>query len=109
MNEIKNESNAKSLSPTFRIWLCGPFRVERYVSGCYEIIRTADWGGSNYPRLLLKALLCCPARQARRETLIEMLWPDTDPEQATQYLNTATTKLRRVLQPVKGQESLLLT
>ena len=61
------------------------------------------------PRLLLKALLCCPGRQARREALLEMLWPDADPEQAIQYLNTATTKLRKVLQLVKGQASLLIT
>jgi DNA-binding SARP family transcriptional activator len=41
--------------------------------------------------------------------LLEMLWPDIDPEQVAQNLNTATTKLRKVLWPVKGHESLLLT
>ncbi|MBA2680939.1 MAG: hypothetical protein H0U76_21405 [Ktedonobacteraceae bacterium] len=108
MDDDTNEQSAP-FSPHFRVWLCGAFRVERRVGATYEGVRTAEWGGSNYPRLLLKALLCCPGRQARREALLEMLWPETDPEQAAHYLNTATTKLRKVLQPVKGQASLLLT
>src|SRR5581483_486105 len=93
--------------PAFRIWGCGPFRIERRQANMsYESVRTSEWGGSNYPRLLLKALLCCPGRRARRQALIEMLWPETDPEQATQNLNTAVTKLRNVLRLEKGQESL---
>ena len=98
--------------PSFRLWTCGTFRAERLVegsNGVYEAIRTAEWGGSSYPRLLLKALLCCPGRRARREALVEMLWPETEPEQATQYINTATTKLRKVLERQKGHGSLLLT
>ena len=93
----------------FRAWLCGPLRVERRLETAYEVVRPAEWGGSNYPRLLLKALLCCPGRQALRDDLLEMLWPETDIEQATQNLNTATTKLRHLLRPMKGQESLLIT
>ncbi len=59
--------------------------------------------------MLLKALLCCPGRRGRREALLEMLWPESEIEQATANLNTATTKLRTLLRPAKGQESLLLT
>lgn len=95
--------------PSFRVFLCGGFRAERLVGTRYEPVRTAEWGGSNYPRLLLKALLCCPGRQARRETLLEMLWPEGEMEQATGNLNAATTKLRKALQPSNGQESLLIT
>jgi DNA-binding SARP family transcriptional activator len=95
--------------PTFRIWLCGALRVERRVGTAYEAVRTSEWGGSSYPRLLLKTLLLCSGRQARREALLEMLWPDADPEQAAQNLNTATTKLRKVLEPAKGRASLLIT
>ncbi|MBV9708673.1 MAG: hypothetical protein JO125_14840, partial [Chloroflexi bacterium] len=78
----------RPLSPYFRLWLCGAFRVQRRIATSYEVIRATEWGGSSYPRLLLKALLCSPGRQARREALLEMLWPDADPEQAAQYLNT---------------------
>lgn len=93
----------------FRIRLWGPFRVEKRVGENYVAVQTADWGGSHYPRLLLKALLCCPRRGARREALLEMLWPEMEIEQATANLNTATTKLRHLLRQSKGQESLLVT
>jgi DNA-binding SARP family transcriptional activator len=109
MDESGKRDRLPAAQPVFRIWLCGAFRVERRIGTTYELVRTPDWGGSSYPRLLLKALLCCPGRQARREALIDLLWPETDPEQAAQYFNTATTKLRRVLQPMKGQENLLFT
>lgn len=95
--------------PLFRVRLWGTLRVEKWVGGCYEAVKTTDWGGSNYPRLLLKGLLCCPERSARREALLEMLWPEMGWEQATANLNTATTKLRTLLRPVRGQESLLIT
>ncbi|MBE3558889.1 MAG: hypothetical protein IMW89_06650 [Ktedonobacteraceae bacterium] len=108
-NRNKRQEDLAASIPAFRVWLCGPLRVERRVGTGYEGVQTAEWGGSHYPRLLLKGLLCRPGRQERREALLDLLWPDADPEQAAQYLNTATTKLRRVLQPVKGQESLLMT
>src|SRR6266487_1214846 len=104
-----NNKEGTPCSPHFRVWLCGTFRVERRVGSGYELIRVAEGGGSSYPRLLLKALLCCPGRQARRETLLELLWPDADPEQATQSLNTAVTRLRKMLAPGKGQASVLIT
>ncbi len=104
-----NHDEGTTYFPSFRVWLCGTFRVERRVGSGYELIRTTEWGGSSYPRLLLKALLCCPGRQARRDALLEMLWPDAELEQAVQSLNTAVTRLRRVLTLSKGEASLLLT
>lgn len=112
MIEDRNETNVSPTPPYFRILSCGTFRVEWLidpVAGIYEPVRTAQWGGSTYPRLLLKALLCCPGRRARREILLDMLWPQCDPEQASQYLNTGATKLRSLLRPAKGRESLLIT
>lgn len=109
MDESEKSCEPLGTLPAFRIWLCGTFRVERLIDGHYESIRTAEWGGSSYPRLLLKALVCCPGRRARREALLEMLWPEGDFEQAIQNLNTATTKLRGVLRPANGYASLLLT
>jgi DNA-binding SARP family transcriptional activator len=112
MKDHNIKTKRAALQPLFRIWSCGAFRVETLAdapSAAYEPVKTAQWGGSNYPRLLLKALLCCPGRRARREILLGMLWPEAKPEQAAQYLHTATTKLRRLLRPAKGQPSLLLT
>jgi len=41
--------------------------------------------------------------------LLEDLWPDTDPKEASGYLNDAAYRLRAVLRPTKGQESLLVS
>lgn len=46
---------------------------------------------------------------SRISPLLEMLWPETDFEQAVLNFNAATTKLRAALRPTRGQESLLLT
>src|SRR2546421_12326937 len=90
-----HEQKETPSSPSFRVWLCGPFRVERLVGWqaavpIYEVVRSADWSGSNVPRPLLKTLLSLPRRQARREALLEMLWPDVDPESAVQNFHIAT-------------------
>ncbi|MGH2506181.1 MAG: hypothetical protein ACRDHZ_01975, partial [Ktedonobacteraceae bacterium] len=95
--------------PVFRVFLCGGFRAERLAGTHYKAVRTPEWGGSNYPRLLLKALLCSRGRQARRDALLNMLWPEEDGEQAVQYLNSATTKLRKALQVGTAVQSLLIT
>src|SRR6266852_486882 len=107
--ETNGRESSSQHPPFFCVRLWGPFRVEKWVAGQYETVKTSDWGGSNYPRLLFKALLCCPGRRSRREALLEMVWPELETEQATAHLNTATTKLRALLRPAKGQESLLGT
>jgi DNA-binding SARP family transcriptional activator len=112
MRNLNSDMNISPIAPYFRVWSCGLFRVEAQRGTApvlYEPVRTAEWGGSNYPRLLLKALLCCPGRQARREVLIEMLWSQCEAGQASQNLNTGATKLRSLLRPGKEQESLLIT
>jgi DNA-binding SARP family transcriptional activator len=106
------ETSEAPSSPSFRIWSCGIFRVETLTdtaSLTYKPVRTTEWGGSTYPRQLLKALLCCPGRRARREALIDMLWPECDPEQARAKMNTGTTKLRSLLRLTKDRAPLLVT
>jgi DNA-binding SARP family transcriptional activator len=105
--------NATDMQPAsaaaFRIWTCGAFRVERRVGESYQPIGISEWGGSNYPRLLLKVLLCHPRRRVRREAVLELLWGECDGEQALHNLNTGVSKLRNLLRPSKGKASLLLT
>jgi DNA-binding SARP family transcriptional activator len=98
-----------SALPPYRVWLCGTFRVEQLRSDTYTFVSPTQWGGSNYPRLLFKALLCCPERRENRKTLLDMLWSEIDSEQATAHFNTATTKLRRFLRPANAPGSLLIT
>ncbi|WP_052889436.1 AfsR/SARP family transcriptional regulator [Thermogemmatispora carboxidivorans] len=94
-------------SPLFRVWLCGPLVIERRHGTGYQVLPATIWGGSGYPRRLLKGLLCSPGRQARREVLLDRLWPEVEPEQAASYLNLAATRLRKVLEPGGGLPSLL--
>nr|BBH92246.1 hypothetical protein KTA_04450 [Thermogemmatispora argillosa] len=103
---MESTSCALETGPLFRVWLCGPLCLERRQAATYEPLPLSAWGGSAYPRQLLKALLCCPRRQAHRERLLAWLWPDAAPDQAASALHTATTKLRKVLQP-PGASSLL--
>ncbi|HEU5378308.1 MAG TPA: tetratricopeptide repeat protein [Ktedonobacteraceae bacterium] len=84
-------------SPFFRIWMCGPFRVEWAVDGKYEEVPVSAWKGRRSPRLLLKALLCNQRRQAQRNVLAEQLWPDLLPLYQRREFSGATTRLRTVL------------
>jgi hypothetical protein len=68
--------------PLFRVWLCGPFCLERRQGSSYVPLPVSAWGGSAYPRQLLKALLCCPGRQAHRERLLAWLWPEAEADLA---------------------------
>src|SRR5258707_1281605 len=103
------DSGAQDVVPSFRVWTCGPFHVERWDGCCYQTVRTGEWGGSNYPRLLLKVLLCQRGRQGWRGEVLEHLWPELDPGESGVYLNDAAYRLRTVLRPGKGEQSLLLT
>ncbi len=103
------DSGAQDAVPSFRVWTCGPFLVERWDGYCYQPLRISEWGGSNYPRLLLKVLLCQRRQQGRRGEVLEHLWPELDPGESGVYLNDAAYRLRTVLRPGKGEQSLLLT
>src|SRR5579884_2699753 len=93
----------------YQVYACGPFLLKRWNGTSYQSVPVGAWGGSHSPRLLLKVLLASPERQASRGRLLEILWPAIEPEEAGKYLNDAAYRLRAVLRPTKGAESLLLT
>lgn len=95
--------------PSYQVYACGPFLVKRWDGTSYQAVPVGAWGGSHYPRLLLKVLLVSSGRQASRGRLLEILWPDIDPEESSRYLNDAAYRLRAVLRSAKGGESFLLT
>ena len=88
------DRDVQEASPLFRVFTCGPFRVERLDGRAYQPVRVSEWGGSQDPRRLLKKLTCSPGRRARRGEILEALWPDIDPKEAGGYLNDAAYKLR---------------
>jgi DNA-binding SARP family transcriptional activator len=98
-----------SSAPFFRIWTCGTFLVERWDGASYQPVRVGEWGGSQDPRRLLKKLVCSPGRRARKGEVLEDLWAEVDPKEAGGYLNDAAYRLRAVLRPAKGMNSLLVT
>jgi len=103
------DMDVQAALPSFRVFTCGTFRVERWDGAVWQPVRLGEWRGSQDPRRLLKRFVCGTERHARRGTLLEDLWPDIDPKESGGYLNDAAYKLRAVLRPSKGRETLLIT
>jgi two-component SAPR family response regulator len=83
-----------------RVSCLGTFRVYRGL----EEIPEAKWGRGKGPTLKIKALFACllsrKKRGARKETLIDLLWPEqTDYVQASACFHLALHHLRRALEP----------
>lgn len=83
-----------------RILCLGEFRVFR---GEVEL-KDSDWGSGKGPTKKIKAmlafLLCRRTRGARKETLIDLLWPEqADPKRADSSFHQALFCLRRALEP----------
>lgn len=107
--EIHNRpENPLSSPPFFRVWMCGPFRVEWLAEERYEEVPLAVWKGRRSPRLLFKALLCSPRRQAQRAALATQLWPDLLPAYQMREFSLALRLLRAVLHS-RGHDHLLIS
>jgi DNA-binding SARP family transcriptional activator len=83
-----------------RIVCLGEFRVFR---GDVEL-RDSDWGRGRGPTRKIKALLafllCQRAQGARKETIIDLLWPEqTNSKRANSSFHQALFYLRRALEP----------
>jgi len=79
---------------TLKIYLLGPFRVA--VDG--ELVGEQRWSRRK-PTLLLKLLALQPHHQLHREQVMELLWPELDPEAASNNLHKAIHMARRALEP----------
>jgi DNA-binding SARP family transcriptional activator len=98
--EVPGSPDASQDSGTLRILCLGEFRVFR---GDVEI-KDSDWGSGKGPTKKIKALLafllCRRTRGARKETLIDLLWPQqTDRKRANSSFHQALFCLRRALEP----------
>jgi ATP/maltotriose-dependent transcriptional regulator MalT/DNA-binding SARP family transcriptional activator len=78
----------------------GGFRVTR--EG--EPVPLAEWQ-SRKARTLLKILVARRGRPAHREEVMELLWPDEDPERTSSRLSVALSTLRGVLDPHKRADA----
>ena len=82
--------------PQFRVYLCGPFQLERRVGETFVPVSLSEWQGRTGSRTVLKALLGCPGRQARRDVLLALLWPDEDPQHVGAIVQKAVASLRHL-------------
>ncbi len=76
----------------FRIWLFGPLHVEQKQADATWKEVPVKW--ERQADHLLCYLLCTPKRRARRGTLIEALFPESDDVQAEGYLRRTVQHLK---------------
>ena len=85
----------RNLSPSvLEIHLLGPFRV----AVDSTMVEESRWARRK-PALLVKLLALQPHHQLHREQVLEMLWPDSDPEAAINNLHKVIHQARRALEP----------
>ncbi len=87
--------------PPLEIHLLGPLQV--LVNG--QAPRAAAWG-SERTRVLLAYLLWKGPDGASRDEILEVLWPDRPPAEATNNLHVTLYRLRRLLEPGLKQGNL---
>lgn len=88
---------ANAARPVLAVRVLGGFGVDR--SGIP--IPTTDWQ-SRKARDLLKVLVARRGHPVAREILLDLLWPDEDPNRAGSRLSVTLSTLRAVLDPTKG-------
>ncbi len=78
-----------------RIYILGPFRVERND----RPISPREWARPK-DRALLKLLALEQGHLAPQDRLLDLLWPDLAPSAAANNLHVAVSRLRKLLAPV---------
>ena len=81
--------------PGLRIRVLGTFRVFQGMRRISE----ADWTSSKALTLFQYLAVHRSAGFIPKEVLVEMLWPDQDPDRTGKRFNTAMSRLRKILEP----------
>jgi DNA-binding SARP family transcriptional activator/energy-coupling factor transporter ATP-binding protein EcfA2 len=92
--ELSDEVGSQSSSDTLYIRLFGEFVVQ----AGDRVVVESDWP-LRRARNLVKLLALTPGHRVHREQLIDILWPEQDPEAATNNLHKALHIARRTLEP----------
>jgi DNA-binding SARP family transcriptional activator len=93
-NSPRNDRERPTGDESLEICLLGPFRV--VADG--QVVTERQWSRRK-PALLIKLLALQPHHQLHREQMIELLWPDSDPESAINNLHKAIHLARHALEP----------
>ncbi len=79
--------------PSLEIHLLGPFRA----AVDERVVEERHWSRRK-PALLVKLLALQPHHQLHREQVLELLWPDLDPEAGANSLNKSIHAAQRALE-----------
>src|SRR5579871_716261 len=80
---------------SLRIFLLGGFRVE-----CHgQSPPIAAWGRRAHAKTLVKLLALAPGHHLHREEVIELLWPEAEPDSARNRFAKALHAARHALEP----------
>src|SRR5207244_7757395 len=90
----RNDGERPTGDESLEICLLGPCRV--VLDG--RVVTERHWARRK-PALLIKLLALQPHRQLHREQMIELLWPDSDPESTINNLHKAIHLARHALEP----------
>jgi DNA-binding SARP family transcriptional activator len=92
VNQVRYSST--DVDPRLHVRLLGGFRVER---------AGIEWAVADWPRrsakTMTKLVATHPEHALHREQIIDVLWPDVDPESALNSFGKALHAARRVLEP----------
>lgn len=81
-------------APFLKIYILGPLRIFRYG----QPVPAAAWG-SDMTKTLLAFLLWKGRNGASRSEILEALWTDRQPEEASNHFHVTLHRLRRLLEP----------
>jgi DNA-binding SARP family transcriptional activator len=90
-------------SPSLKIYMLGKFRV---LCGSDEI-PLSRWKSRKARTLLQYLTSCRPRGHLNKEVLMELLWPEEDPDLTSKRFHVALASLRRTLEPdlIRGTSS----
>jgi DNA-binding SARP family transcriptional activator len=95
MVDVEQDLEAKDSSPALKVHLLGKFRL---FADTQEIL-AKSWK-SKKARTLFQFLLYSRSRgYVNKEVLMELLWPEEDPQKTAKRLHVALASLRKTLQP----------
>ena len=101
------EAISREAARPLRISMLGPFEVMRGE----ERIAEGEWKSKKALAVLKHMAANREKRLVPREVLMELLWPDSDPERSSKNLNMALTSLRKTLEPAapRGKSAYIIS
>jgi len=104
---MPNPTVSRPLTPLYKVFLFGRFRIERRdPQGCYHSLPPDTWDRQS-PRRVLTYLLLAPGRHSLKDPLLDVLCPDDELDRAQAVLSQALSLIRRRLVDEQGNPLLL--